>query len=92
MGCLYGEYCGQYGHVYAMGLRAAPIVEKNQRWRRIVPMALGITLFIEASQLFIGRSVDVDDLLLNFAGGCIGAAVYFVLCRWCPKIRDYAEG
>lgn len=66
--------------------------KKNQRWRRIVPMALGITLFIEASQLFIGRSVDVDDLLLNFAGGCIGAAVYFVLCRWCPKIRDYAEG
>lgn len=65
--------------------------KRNQRWRRIVPMALGITLFIEVSQLFIGRSVDVDDLILNFMGGCLGAAAYFLLCRCCPKIKDYAE-
>lgn len=64
--------------------------KRYQRWSRILPMALGITLLIEISQLFIGRSVDVDDLLLNFAGGCTGAAVYFLLRRCCPKINDYS--
>lgn len=65
--------------------------KRNQHWRRILPMALGITLFIEVSQLFIGRSVDVDDLILNFLGGCLGAAVYFLLCRCCPAVKDYGE-
>lgn len=63
----------------------------NQSWGRILPMVLGITLFIEVSQLFIGRSVDVDDLLLNFAGGCLGAAAYFGLRRRCSWIADYGE-
>lgn len=65
--------------------------KKNRSFTRIVLMSLGITLFIEVSQLFIGRSVDVDDLILNFLGGCLGAAVYFLLCRCCPAIKDYGE-
>lgn len=38
-----------------------------------------LPLFIEAVQLFIQRSVDVDDLILNFSGGMLGAALYFLI-------------
>lgn len=35
-----------------------------------------LPLFIETVQLFIGRSVDVDDLILNFVGGILGFILY----------------
>ena len=35
-----------------------------------------LPLFIETAQLFIQRSVDVDDLILNFAGGLSGYILY----------------
>ena len=53
--------------------------------------ALLLPIFIEACQLFIGRSVDVDDVILNFAGGCIGAALYFVLRKAVPGMGRLAR-
>jgi len=50
--------------------------EKNRNIRSVTAYSLLLPLFIEASQLFIGRSVDVDDVILNFAGSCLGAGVY----------------
>ncbi len=41
--------------------------------------SLLLPLFIETSQLFIGRSVDVDDLILNFMGSILGAGGFFLL-------------
>ncbi len=43
----------------------------------MILFSVALPVLIEFSQLFIGRSVDVDDLILNFAGGCLGAGVYF---------------
>ena len=58
-----------------------------QRFRRFLPVAgmcLALTCFIEGTQLFIGRTVDVDDLILNFLGSLCGAGVWWV-CRKLPR-------
>ena len=55
-----------------------------KRFRRFFPIAgmcLGLTCFIECTQLFIGRTVDVDDLLLNFCGSMVGAGLWWVCHR-----------
>ncbi len=42
----------------------------------------GLSLFIELSQLLlVGRTTDVDDLMLNTAGVFIGAVIYFVIAK-----------
>ena len=64
---------------------------KNRNLWLILAFSLGLTLFIETCQLFIGRSVDVDDLILNFAGSCLGAGLYFLLKRRWPGIERLAE-
>lgn len=65
--------------------------KKQQKVFRVARNALTLPLFIEACQLFIGRGVDVDDLILNFAGGCIGAALYFALRRFVPGVDRLAR-
>lgn len=53
--------------------------------------SLGLTVFIEAVQLFIGRSVDVDDLILNFAGSCLGAGVCYILRKKFPGLEELSK-
>lgn len=65
--------------------------KKNRKIRVIPALSLSLPLFIETCQLFIGRSVDVDDLILNFAGSCLGAGLYFLLKRRWPGIERFAE-
>lgn len=65
--------------------------KRQQRVSSIILCALGLTFFIETVQLFIGRSVDVDDIILNFLGSCLGAALYFLLRKIFPKIRNLAQ-
>lgn len=65
--------------------------KKNRKIRVILALSLSLTLFIETCQLFIGRSADVDDLILNFAGSCLGAGLYFLLKRRWPGIERFAE-
>lgn len=58
------------------------------RYRRLLPVAgmcLALTLTIEGTQLFIGRMVDVDDLILNFLGGMLGAGVFHALHALLPS-------
>lgn len=63
--------------------------KKNRRPWMVPAFSLGLTLFIETCQLFIGRSVDVDDLILNFAGSCLGAGLYFLLRKKWPGIDQF---
>lgn len=65
--------------------------KKNQSVGRVLFFCFLITALIEAGQLFIGRSVDVDDLILNFAGGCAGAALCAGLKRWFPVLEEFAK-
>lgn len=59
--------------------------KKNRRPAAVLAFSFGLTLFIETCQLFIGRSVDVDDLILNFTGSCMGAGLYFLVRRKWPS-------
>lgn len=64
--------------------------ERKQRICSVILHSLALTFFIETVQLFIGRSVDVDDLILNFSGSFLGAVLYFVLRKIFPRLQDYA--
>ena len=55
-----------------------------RRFRRFLPIAamcMGLTCCIEFTQLFIGRTVDVDDLILNFLGSMCGAGLWRITRR-----------
>ena len=56
----------------------------------VILCSLALTAFIETAQLFIGRSVDVDDLILNFAGSCLGAGICCILRKKFPKLAEIA--
>ena len=53
-------------------------------------MCLLLPLSIETCQLFIHRMTDVDDVLLNFAGGMIGGGVFAGMHMVFPKFTDKA--
>lgn len=56
-------------------------------WRRfrhpltLTLMCIALTGFIEFTQLFIARTVDVDDLILNFAGSMLGGGLWWFARR-----------
>lgn len=65
--------------------------KKNQSVGRVLFLCFLITALIETGQLFIDRSVDVDDLILNFAGGCAGAALCAGIKRKFPGVEEFAK-
>lgn len=69
-----------------------PLLWKKYRsFIRMTIMSLVLPLLIEFFQLFIGRSVDVDDVILNFVGGMLGASCYWILQKLFPKMKSLAE-
>lgn len=62
-------------------------------WRRWQPfykifwVGFGTTCFIEFVQYFIGRSPDVDDILLNTIGVLVGYWVFILLKRIGVRIK-----
>ncbi len=52
--------------------------------KRIAVLSISISLFIEFIQFFVGRSCDIDDLILNFVGGIIG---YTIFCFTSDKLK-----
>lgn len=64
--------------------------KKRQSVTSVILFSALLPLFIETVQLFIGRSVDVDDLILNFAGGLIGGFCYFLIKRRTEKLDSFA--
>ena len=64
--------------------------KKRQRFFSVMAYSLALPVLIEACQLFTGRSVDVDDLLLNFLGGCLGAGVYLGVRKLAPGVGKLA--
>lgn len=73
------------------GLGLPLLWRRNQKVWRILLYAAALPLFIETTQLFIGRSVDVDDFLLNFLGGCLGGLLYALLRKWRPRLARLAR-
>ena len=56
-----------------------PLLWKNwQDFRKIIALGVATTFFIEFFQLFIGRSTDIDDIILNTIGVIIGYSVFML--------------
>lgn len=60
-----------------------------RRVGRMALMALGLTLFIECTQLFIDRYVEIDDVLLNFLGSMAGTGLWWIVHRRFPRLDAY---
>ena len=48
---------------------------------KTAPVVLATTVSIETFQFFIGRSADIDDVIMNLAGGLLGYAIFALLDR-----------
>lgn len=73
------------------GLGLTLLWKKNQKLWVVVLYSLGLTVLIETVQLFIGRSVDVDDLILNFSGSLLGVGISSVLRKKYRKLSELAK-
>lgn len=75
-----------------------PITFKQMQrfWKTTVSM-LTFSFLIELLQYFIGRSADVDDLILNTIGGMLGYGIFMIGVKLLYKIklrtnRDFVNG
>ncbi|MCD8147585.1 MAG: VanZ family protein [Clostridiales bacterium] len=58
---------------------------KYQTPKRVLWMGLRITVTVEILQYLIGRSTDIDDVILNTLGVMLGFLIYRWLCRLLEK-------
>lgn len=54
-------------------------------WRKAALIGFGTSFFIECTQLFVARSTDVDDLILNTLGALCGYWLYLLMSKLCPR-------
>jgi len=64
--------------------------KKNRSFWKLLWFSAMLPIFIECSQLFIGRQVDVDDFILNFLGGMLGGMLFWFLSGILPKLKTAA--
>jgi glycopeptide antibiotics resistance protein len=58
-----------------------PVVSSRHKFIYTLCAGAVFSLLIEVIQYFIGRSSDVDDLILNTAGSCVGFLLFFVIVK-----------
>ena len=70
------------GPVRASGLLLPLVFPGLRRFPKMALVVLATTVSIETFQFFIGRSADIDDVIMNLAGGLLGYAVFALLNRF----------
>ncbi len=68
-----------------------PMLTRLKSKRTMLLLAAAVPLLCETWQIFVGRNFDVDDLICNFAGILIGAAVAFAVLRRYPDAEEAGE-
>ena len=66
----------------------AVLLWRNISAKRILLIGVLTSLFIEFTQLFVGRSFDIDDILLNALGVLLGALFCYLLQRLLPPLTQ----
>lgn len=69
----------------------AALLWRGATWKRMLLLGFLTSLFIECWQLLIGRSFDVDDLLLNTLGVLLGALLCQALRRLFPGLSTFFQ-
>lgn len=67
-------------------LLISAIYKKYRSFGKVFLISLVTSLFIEFVQFFIGRSVDIDDVILNITGGILGYIIFKILEKFNFKI------
>lgn len=62
-----------------IGLFIPMLWRKLASFWKIAFIGLGVTFFIEGVQFFIGRSTDIDDIILNAIGVMFGYFVFWLM-------------
>lgn len=83
------NFLGNIGIFTPIGLML-PLLWRIKGWQ-VVLMGAGISLFIEVAQLFLPRSTDIDDLILNTVGVIVGLFCYRLLRKFCPAFTDQCK-
>ncbi|MCB7304642.1 VanZ family protein [Bariatricus massiliensis] len=66
-----------------------PLLWKSKRfWYRTVLAGFSLSLLIEVSQIFTFRVTDIDDLLMNTLGTCIGFFVFVLFRKLAPYLSN----
>ena len=61
---------------------------KMNKWYLPLAVTLITSITIETIQMFVGRSFDMDDIILNVAGGMLGYLLYQVTSKLMTKYPD----
>ncbi|MDO4555745.1 MAG: VanZ family protein [Lachnospiraceae bacterium] len=61
------------------GVLIPAVFSRMRKWWKTGITVFATSFVIEAVQYFIGRSSDVDDLIMNTIGGCLGYGIFFLL-------------
>ncbi|MGL5435691.1 MAG: VanZ family protein [Lachnospiraceae bacterium] len=69
-----------------MGLCLPLFWRRFQKWWKLLCIGTAFSAGIETVQLFVGRSVDIDDIILNVAGVMLGYVVFALLVRFVPNV------
>lgn len=59
---------------------------RGWRWWKSALLGLCTSVFIEFVQFFIGRSSDVDDVILNTAGTLVGFWIFWLINALLPQL------
>lgn len=58
-----------------------PFASKKVSLKRFIIFVLSLILVIEAVQFYVGRSADIDDVILNLSGALCGYLGYCIVKR-----------
>ncbi|WP_302497063.1 VanZ family protein [uncultured Flavonifractor sp.] len=64
----------------------ANLLWRKPRWWKGLVVGFCVSLTIEFLQLFVNRSTDVDDLILNTTGAFLGGLIALLLGKLAPKL------
>lgn len=66
-------------------------IMKSRKAYAVLVVSIITSLVIEYTQLLIGRTFDVDDILLNMVGGFIGYLIFVILKIISEKLPDFTK-
>lgn len=76
---------GNIGMFVPIGFCVPLLWEKRRAFSWALLCGFGVSFLVEFLQLFSFRTTDVDDLILNTLGACLGWLVFALLDRLFPR-------
>ncbi len=69
----------------------APLLWKKVNGWKVLALGFALSLCIETIQLFVGRSLDANDLILNTVGAVTGYGLFILLRTALPRFTEKCQ-